>query len=369
VPQNSVFADEGGRTTASVVLEIAPGFANDREKIGAITQIIADSVTGLDPKDVAITDQYGHLLTTGLAQDIFNVEQLNYQNSIQTYYEKRITSMVTPLVGENKVSVRVYAEIDFTQQEDAVESYDPDKKVLRSEETDSESSSDAGGASGAPGSLSNSPPSSDGDSKAASSNSSGGGSSGHSQSIKNYELTKTVHYAKENFAKVKNLSVAVVVDNEQVLDPKTKQYVSKPIDQDRINKITELVKASIGYSQERGDKVTVINSSFTQSKQDIVMPTTHMWELPWFWEILKRIIGIILGFVFLFLVYRRLSSYMNFTPTPRIKELPKQLTSMPSEQPTEQPEQKQNRLFELKNLASTDPDKVASIIKNWVGKQ
>lgn len=366
VPENSVFADENNKTTASVVLNTTPAFASDREKIGAIVQIIADSVTGLDPKDVAITDQYGHFLSSGLDQELFNTEQLNYQNNVQSYYEKRIESMIVPILGENKVSVRVYADIDFTQQEEAVESYDPDKKVIRSEETDSEQS-DSSGASGAPGSLSNSPPSEGDSDKHGGGGSSGG--QGKNQSIKNYELSKSVNYKKDNFARIKSLSVAVVVDNQVVIDPKTKQEIKKPLDADQIAKITELVKASIGYDQAKGDKVTVVNSSFNQVKQDIVMPIQHIWDQAWFWDVLKRTVAILFGFTFLLVIYRKLSNYMGIIPQPKVKEPLKQLEELPAGEAPVVQNQKADRLNQLKELATTDPDRVASIIKNWVGKQ
>lgn len=372
-PQNTVFADESGKTTASVMLSVSPGFASSKEKIQAIIQIVAGSVPGLDPKDVAITDQYGHYLSAGLdPNSIFNAEQLNYQNNIQNYYEKRIETMISPILGENKVSVRVYADIDFTQQEEAQEQYDPDKKVLRSEQVQTESV-ESSAASGTPGSLSNSPPSEDSD-KPASSGSTGG-SQGRSESTKNYELTKSVSYKKSNAAKVKSLSVAVVVDNEVVIDPKTKQPVTKPLDPDKIAKITQLVQATIGYDQARGDKVTVVNSGFTPVKQEIAPAAIRLWEQPWFWDIAKKIIGILLGFIFLFVIYRRLSGMASNKyvskgrPAKVIEEKePEEATPEEEENSRQLEALKQERISQLKQFAATDPNRVALIIKNWVGK-
>lgn len=367
VPQNNVFADESNKVTASVVLSIAPGFSSDREKIRSIIQIVADSVPGLDPKDIAITDQYGHFLSDSLNQEeVYNTAQLTYQNNIQSYYEKRIQAMVVPLVGENKVTVRVNADIDFTQQEDAEEAYDPDKKVLLSEQTMSEQT-DSSGASGAPGALSNSPPEESG--KGASAGNSGG-SQGRSQSTKNYNVTKTVTYKKSNFAKIKALSVAVVVDNDVELDPKTKQYITKPLDQERINKITDLVKATVGFDQLRGDKVTVVNSSFNTVKDDLPRVSSHMWEQPWFWDMGKKIVGIIVGFVFLIILYRRLSRYASTSGGfQRIKTVSPSMETEELNNPnSKMHEFKQEGMSKLKQLASAEPNRVALVIKNWVGK-
>jgi flagellar M-ring protein FliF len=270
--------------------------------------------------------------------------------------------MIIPMLGENKASVRVYANLDFTQQEEAKEQYDPDKKVLRSEQSVSEQSG-SGGASGAPGSLSNTPPSSDAEKPA----SAGGGQSDRSESTKNYEVGKSVSYKKSNFAKVTSLSAAVIVDNETVVDPKTGKTSSKPLDQDKINKITELVKATIGYDEARGDKVTVINSSFNIPKKEEVT-ALKPWDQPWFWDTMKKMIGMLLGFGFLFLLYRRLSAYAKKVAA----EAPKGTVMLGefSEDglSPQMLELKNEQINRLRELANREPARVASVIKNWVGK-
>lgn len=379
IPHNNVFADENAKPTASVVLSMSPGLSNDKEKIRAIIEIVAGSVPGLDPKDVAITDQYGHYLSGMLDQDsLYSAEQMNYQNKIQTYYEKRIETMIVPMLGENKVTVRVYADIDYSHNEEAKESYDPNNKVIRSEQSVSEQSGTSGG-SGAPGSLSNTPPTNDSE-KGGAGGSGGNGaptpnngtSQGRSESIKNYELSKSVTYKKNNFAKINNLSVAVVVDNQVVLDPKTKKMVTKPLDKEMIDKINSLVKATIGFDEKRGDKVTVVNSSFNVSNKDMTVTETSLWNQPWFWDLVKKFIGMAVGFVFIFLLYRQIvKSLKNSGQVTHQRNLDlledektdtKKLTQ-------EMQELKQEQINRLKELANREPNRVALIIKNWVGKQ
>ncbi len=388
IPQNNVFADENGKPTASVVLAMAPGFSSDKEKIRSIVQIVASSVPGLDPQSVAITDQYGHYLSAAVDQDaLYSAEQLNYQNKVQNYYEKRIQNFITPIIGDNKVNVSVYADIDFTQEEVAQEQYDPNQKAIRSEQTVSESSGGASGASGPPGGLSNSPPESDAEKQAASGQSgggsgqggNGGGSSGpaKTESTRNYEVSKSVSYKKSGHTKLKSLSVAVVVDNEMVLDPKTKKYSAKPLDNEKIKKITDLVKASIGFDEKRGDKVTVVNSSFNVEKSpEMVVAPTPAWDQPWFWDLIKKVIGIILGFVFLYVLYKRLSTYLKSNNNNQQIIPPKTNSLLSMYEDKEEDEElgpeiqglKQDKINRLKELANRDPHRVAAVIKNWVGK-
>lgn len=362
IPQNNLFADENQKVTASVMIDIAPSLVSDKEKVRSIMQLIADSVPGLDPKNVSITDQYGHFLSEGLDQSsVFSAAQLNYQNKMQSYYQDRIESLIVPIVGQNNVRVSVNANIDFTQQENAQEEYDPTKTAVLSEQSDNEQDS-SGGASGAPGSLSNTPP--EGDSAGASGGSSSGSTS-HRSSTKNYNVSKTVTYKKSNFAKVKSLSVAVVVDNEMVVDPKTKKMTSKPLSQDTINKITDLVKAAIGYDAARGDKVTVVNSEYSPVKPEPAI-VEHLWDKVWFWDMAKRIIGMILGFIFLFILYKKLSNFDGFAGRSRkVAEEDAQATNYGMDK---MHELKTEGISRLKQIAATEPNRVALIIKNWVGK-
>lgn len=362
IPQNNIFADENRRPTASVVLSMVPGYAADKERIRSIVQIVASSVPGLDPKDVSVTDQYGHLLSNALDEkSVYSTEQLSYQNNVQNYYEKRIESMIVPMLGDNKVSVRVHANIDFSQQEEASESFDPKQQVLRSEQTITEQNG-GGGASGVPGSLSNTPPSNNQAKQQAK-----GGGEEKNESVKNYEVGKSVTYKKSDYAKVTNLSVAVVVGDEMVMDPKTHKYISEPISQDKLNKITELVKATIGYDQKRGDNVTVLNSSFNALQMNNAEGGgIRLWDEPWFWDLVKRLIGISIGIVFLVVIYRRISHHLKITAT--------QKTMYISEDGNESETKKilgatkEEQLDRLKRLANQEPSRVALIIKNWVGK-
>lgn len=371
MPNSNVFADERGRPTASVFITVSNGLIADKEKVRSIIQIVASSVPGLDPKDVAITDQYGHYLSSMLTEDTMqSVEHMNYQNNIQNYYEKRIESLINPLIGENKVSVRVYADIDFTHQEEANEKYDPNEKVIRSEQTSSEEvgSSSGGGPSGA---LANTPPSGgdEGDS--------GKGqvsSQGRSQSIKNYELSKSVTYKKTNSAKIKTISVAVVLDNNNLLDPKTGKSITQPVSKEMITKITDLIKATIGYDEKRGDVVTVVNSAFNIAKDTSPVPVVHFWTEAWFWDLAKQGASILFGFIVFVLLYKKLSKYASSIPDIRVNSGSAAMTAAGMQVNEEgiSPEMKQlkqEQINQLKEIASKDPNRVALVLKNWVSEK
>lgn len=364
IPQNNIFADENARTTASVIINIMPGYEGDKEKIRAIIQLVAASVPELDPTNVAITDQYGHYLSSIISHDsILNQEQLTYQNNIQHYYENRIKMLITPITGENKTSINVNANIDFTQKEEAKEEYNPDEKTLRSEQSVTESNSSSGG-TGVPGALSNQPPANNaptGNTPTASAGQS------RSESTKNYEVSKSTRYVHASAPVIKNISVAIVLDDESIIDPKTKQTIQKPLPKDKIDKITALVKSTIGFNQARGDQVTVINSGFIPNKIE-ELPPIPVWQQPWFWDWIKRIAGIIAGFIFLFIIYKKISPELRPSELKNNTLANSNAMIEPVPVTAEMIKLKNEQINILKELASKDPNKVASIIKKWVTK-
>lgn len=368
VVPNNIFSDENSKTTASVVLTLSSGFGLEKEKIRAITQIVSSSVADLDPNNVSVTDQYGHLLSNSLDQNsVFNSEQLTFQKNVQSYYEKRIESMIASMLGENKVHVRVYANVDFTQHETAKEQYTPEEKIVRSEQSVTDQGAPSG-ASGVPGSLTGKPPG-EGDEQSGSSSGSQGSSS-HSESIKNYEVGKSVSYTKSNFAKIANLSVAVVVDNESKVDPNSKKSITQPINADKINKITELVKTTIGFDDKRGDKVTVVNSSFANLIKEEPVKPSNFWTEPWFWDWVKKSIGIIGGLLAFFVISRQVLKAMKASTGSQANMLVPASGNDESMVVTQEMLRlKQQQLDYLKDLSSKEPAKVTNIIRNWLGKQ
>ena len=368
IPQHNIFADENSKPKASIVVNISPGYDNDKEKIRAIIQLVSASVPELDPSNVAITDQYGHYLSSIINKSsILNQEQLSYQNNIQHYYENKIKALITPIIGENKASISVHANLDFTQKEQAKEAYDPEKKTTRSEQQITQSNGSPAGASGVPGAASNQSNKPSATGQDAGQGAGQGAQQSRTESVKNYEVSKTIAYVKNSAPLMKSISAAVILDDDAVYDEKSKQVIGKPLTKERIEKITELVKSTIGFEEKRGDRVTVINSTFKPRKIETI-PYLPLWQQPWFWEWAKRTGGVIVGFIFLFILYRKLSSEMKVKTSKVLTEASPYDPNNAIIVTPEMIQLKNEQIAILKELASKDPNKVANIIKKWVAK-
>lgn len=364
MPKPSVFVNENEKPTASVLIELLPGHQLDKSQVNAIVQLVAGSISGMKASDVTVTDQRGQLLTDkNNSEFAMSEEQLNYQKEIQDYYEKRIQTMIVPLVGVDKIEVRVFANIDFTHEEKTKEEYNPTDKAIRSEQNLTEQSS-SGGGGGAPGALSNQPPESGG--AAASGAGAGGGGNSRNQSIKNYDVSKSMSYTRSPQGRLQNLSVAVVVDNESAIDPKTKKTTNNPIAPEKIQKINDLVKAAIGFDEKRGDKVSVINTAFVPPQQIEIPPEPPIFRQAWFWDMMEKIGAVFITLLIAFGVIKPLlKSLINSKETVSSTEKGEggeRIVLSPEMQKL-----KQQQLESLKQLVNSEPTRVAGILKNWLG--
>jgi len=68
-PENRLLlTDQGIKPTASVFIELA-GNRLEAESVNAIRNLVANSVQGLQPDQVAVVDNQGHVLSEDLKQD------------------------------------------------------------------------------------------------------------------------------------------------------------------------------------------------------------------------------------------------------------------------------------------------------------
>ena len=73
---------------------------------------------------------------------------------------------------------------------------------------------------------------------------------------------------------VKRLSVAVVVNNLAGADGKSPRALTPA----EVEQIRNLVKEAMGYSQERGDSLNVLNSAFARDGQDEPQAEVPIWK-------------------------------------------------------------------------------------------
>ena len=279
MPAKSLFIEEDTPATASVSLKLRSGRWLSKDQVQAIVHLVSSSISNLNPENITIVDNYGKMLSgtkdkSGTGQ--VSSDQLGLQEKMEKNLENRIQTMLETVLGAGKAIARVSCSLDFTREEKTEELYKPDNKAIRSEQLYSERSvGKEAVASGVPGILSNTQAKESvpvtGNTEAASAQAqeaetSASGSSFEKQDrTVNYEISKVTSRIVEPFARLKGLSVAVMVDgiHKSVVGKNKKaEWKYFPRTDDEMAKFEKIVKHAINFNAKRGDSVEVVNLPF-----------------------------------------------------------------------------------------------------------
>ncbi len=259
LPHREMFSRTRQEPSASIVLQMRAGRL-DRSQVAAIQHLVAAAVPGLKPAQISIVDNQGSLLARG-GEDASALSLATSEEN-RLNFERRVASDIESLlersIGPGKVRAEVSAEMDFDRITLSSETYDPESRVVRSQQTVEESGqSQEGGGSGEVGAAGNLPPGQE--SGAAGSTN----KNNRTEETVNYEISKTVKQEVRESGQVKKLSIAVLVDGTYTTDAEGKQtYQPRP--EDNLKQIETLVKSAIGFNEERGDTVEIVNMQFVQ---------------------------------------------------------------------------------------------------------
>ncbi len=259
LPERQLFRRDQQTPTASIVVKTRGSL--DGGQIRAIQHLVASAVPELEPSRISIVDETGRLLAEGNgSQDIgliaTDVDERTF--AYQRDLESRLRDIVESVVGGGRARVKVAAELDFNRVQETQDIFDPEGQVVRSTQSREESSASAEAgqdqvtvANQIP--EANQPPA---DQTAQTRE-----NSSVSEETINYEISKTTRTAITEAGGVKRLSVAVLVDGRYATGPDGVQaYAPRP--QEELDQIAALVRTAMGYDQNRGDQVEVVNLQF-----------------------------------------------------------------------------------------------------------
>ncbi len=291
LPNQNGFFREQQKPSASVMLSLYPGRTLDRAQVAGIVHLVSSSVPEMNPKAVSVLDQTGALLSGGGEGNPgsgLDAQQLQYVSQIEASYSKRILDILEPVLGRDNLRAQVTAEVDFSRVESTSEEFKPNQGpaaqvAIRSMQNSEQSGSQGSGATGIPGAASNQPPVPatapvNGAAPPLQTAQGGGGNTNSRRdAVTNYEVDKVVKVTRNATGTVKRLSAAVVVNHRSVTDARGKTS-SVPLTNDELDKLNSLVRESIGFKDDRGDSVKVINAPF--KVEEVPADTTPLWQKP-----------------------------------------------------------------------------------------
>ncbi|HDF2342440.1 TPA: flagellar M-ring protein FliF [Morganella morganii] len=284
IPKPTLFVREQKSPTASVTVGLLPGRALDEGQISAIVHMVSGSVSGLTSSNVIIVDQAGRLLTNNdNSQQSVSTSQMRLTQETEARLKQRIEDLLAPLVGRTNVQAQVTAQVDYSKVEQTAEEYkpnqQPDSAAVRSRQSSQSQQNSNGGPGGVPGALSNQPVSAPSapvetakadtkDNKTASPADNNRNSNINSQSDEttNYEVDRKISHTQRQIGVVDRLSVAVIINwLPQKKEDGTEEM--QPLPPEMIKEIEALTREAMGYSADRGDTLSITNSRFTDEGQ------------------------------------------------------------------------------------------------------
>lgn len=409
IPRETLFVRDRQEPTASVMLTLFPGRSLTEGQVSAIQWLVSSSVPSLHAENVSVVDQNGRLLTPPTGQAGTTTTQRDFVTDVEQRAVQRIMTLLNPLLGPGNVRAQVSADVDFSAREQTSESYRPNQKpgeaAIRSEQSSVSLNNSALEPEGVPGALTNQPPinsiaplvdeaataaavQTEAQNTAAQASTDASdfsnvdsrlsqleaqaklispSGSARTDVTTNYEVDRTISHVKNAVGEVKRLSVAVVL-NHRFVD---KEYV--PLSDEEIDNIRSLVMQAVGYSAERGDSISVVNSRFSE-QQDHSVP---FWKNNTYIEaamtLLKYLVIALLFFAFWRIVINPIIQGLIQA------RLQAQTMRLEAEESIERQKEAKERAAEINRyednvttarvMAEKDPRAVAMVLRAWMNKE
>ncbi len=395
IPRQSLFVRDREPPTASVLVTLFPSRSLSESQVSAITWLVSSSVPQLNAENVSIVDQDGHLLSSPSGEAAMDSTRRNFISDIEQRTSQRILTLLNPIVGYGNVRAQVSANVDFSQREQTSEVYRPNETpgsaAIRSKQTSEAVDNDMPSPGGVPGALSNQPPANATapiQTPPAAPAAPGANTNNAQNPVQappaltlngipvpsprgsvrddatiNYEIDRTISHVKHELGTLQRLSVAVVVNY------RNKDGAASPLDQSEMDNINALVKQAMGYSPERGDTLSVVNSEFTNQE-----PTYKPWENPVYQDQALQAGKILLILVVLFILWRSIvrpivQGFAN-AQVERVKNESHLETMREQRRQDELRATEMNRYEEnldtARELAQRDPRAVAMVLRSWM---
>lgn len=264
LPRRQLFSREERKPSASVVLKLSGPNRLNRTQVMAIQHLVAAAVPGLSPGLVSIVDSRGVLLARGFEDDNDQSAAAAKASERRRMYENHLARTIEELlertVGVGKVRAEVSAQMDFDRVTTNEEQFDPDGQVVRSTQTIEENNASRDADSNPPVTVGANLP----DPNATGSENATSSTSGkRTEETVNYEISKKMVNHVRDTGTVKRVSVAVLVDGTRKVGADGK-LVYTPRSEAEMELLATLVRNTIGFNADRGDKVDVINMEFAE---------------------------------------------------------------------------------------------------------
>ena len=373
IPERTLYSDREKEVTSSVFIKTKPGKMLSKDQVAGIVQLVAGSVEGLKPENITVVDASGKVLYknngtdsagTGLA---LSGQQYELQKSVERTLEESVQSMLDKFLPSNRSIVRASVDLNLRKVEKVEEEVQPTKSAVTAEKKSMEKSvNKTGGPGGVPGVASNVPNIAGRARPEILTDVGKTNESERQESQVSYEVSKTVSKIVEPFGDIKRMSLAIVVDGkyEKVKGQKGEELKYTPRSQKDLNDIKGIVSKAVGYNEERGDEIEILNVPFEVdqlSEDKAALDSSGRTEI--IYGVSKYMFYAIIVFAIIFFLIKPLMGILKTrSDKASLQQIKDVYVKSSSNEPAAIENKQQNALAE----AMKDKALVGSIIKEWV---
>ncbi|MFC0634566.1 flagellar basal-body MS-ring/collar protein FliF [Brevundimonas balnearis] len=258
-PQRELFQSEAPEPTAAVVVGVG-GRDLTGDQVRSIRNVVASSVPGLKPERVTVVDESNRTLAAGAEGDAFSSTSAEEAKaSTEAQLQARIKDIVEGVVGVGAARVQVTAEIDHSRSTTQEQRFDPDGQVVRSTSTNGANSQETTELADGGVTATNNIPGGEAPNQTPL-----GSTSTENTETTNYEISNTTTTTIREPGEVKKLAIAVAVDGKWTPGADGAEPTYEPRTEEEMAQIAALVRSAVGYDEERGDTVEVVNVRFAR---------------------------------------------------------------------------------------------------------
>ncbi|GHH99977.1 flagellar basal-body MS-ring/collar protein FliF [Neobacillus kokaensis] len=370
-PQESLFIrpDEKEQASASVVVELEPGYELEPKEIQVLYHLVSKSVPNLPKENIVMTDQGGQGLelpdqTTG-AMDNFD-QQRKIQKDIEHDIQKDLQQMLGTIMGHNKVLVQAFVRLNFDQvktREELVEPVTEDEKgkknkglAISVEEItkeysgkDTTSGVNGTGQTDVPEQYSASSPSQE-------------NTSSETENRVNYEVNRITNEISKSPYKIEDLTINVGVEPPDPKNPASLKAETKANIQQVLSNVvrTALSPNTALTDQDITSRITVFSQAFSGKAELPKVEEKSNQLQPW---LLYSLIGagglILLLVLFLVLRRRKAAEEEEDDPFPIYQEAVYESIELKEDEKAAIKKQ-------VEQMALDQPEEFVGLLRNWL---
>jgi len=352
-----IFAADRLPASVAVVIERMPGRNLRPEQVQGILNIVMASVQGVHEDNVQIMDSVDgdlRLMLLGGGAADRHAQALRLTEMVNETFRRRILQLLVPVYGDDGVEVRVNSVLDTAERTTERIDYipfdplDPTNNPLDYRETEWERTVLGGPAQGVPGATDNI----DVPMYLAEVDD-GTGIHAFGRRVEDFLVSSERNMIIDAGLEIVNMSVAVIIDAEE-LTPGVRDQV------------TNLVAMASGVLPEG---IAVHGLPFVRPPVEEPFDPTTIFRSPIFWIIVSVLFLLLAGLAIFFLVIKRRKK-VEVIEAIDLEEQASLMDLMAAQddfEPIQLPETQESKLkSQIKDLADTDPEIVAQLIKTWL---